>query len=446
MSEHGDSKFVVPAGRHFSALYRNRLGEPTLVHAHGLLPPQGLDGVPVISSLPIAPRAAMAVAFALQPEVAGTFFLHPHHGFQQDHGADLPLVVQGPLPSGYPLSDTDFADDVVVTLREFCPFDPANFTATLCDPEAVLHSLRHAFDAEHENAEQCPGVAHEPHADVGFAFFTANWRTADDPIVAVPRGRSGDRVRVRVINAASMTNFQISLRSGAQFQIMAADGHLVQPVSVSQAWIAVSQRLDLVVSAPAELLFVGEHGNSSEPHPFNSTHLARFVLARDASAAPVTPLMPVPPTGAMALQTEAQLRAFYFDSSLLTPNKSFTLHLTGDNGFMSINNASYLVPPHVPYAPNPNPLQVARGDVVHIEFINHNPENHPMHLHGHSFLVVELSGEAVRGAERDTVLVPGGCGRVKIAFRANNPGIWLLHCHMSFHMMAGMTTTVEYVD
>ena len=68
-----------------------------------------------------------------------------------------------------------------------------------------------------------------------------------------------------------------------------------------------------------------------------------------------------------------------------------------------------------------------------------------MHLHGHNFFVVELDGQRVQGAERNTIMVPGGCHSVTWAFMADNPGIWPLHCHMSLHHMAGMYTTVEYV-
>jgi FtsP/CotA-like multicopper oxidase with cupredoxin domain len=68
----------------------------------------------------------------------------------------------------------------------------------------------------------------------------------------------------------------------------------------------------------------------------------------------------------------------------------------------------------------------------------------PMHLHGHEFQVVEIDGRRFAGAVRDTVLVPPA-RRVVVAFDANNPGLWALHCHLLYHLAAGMFTTLRYV-
>jgi FtsP/CotA-like multicopper oxidase with cupredoxin domain len=69
---------------------------------------------------------------------------------------------------------------------------------------------------------------------------------------------------------------------------------------------------------------------------------------------------------------------------------------------------------------------------------------HPMHLHGHEFQVVEIDGERFPGAVRDTILVTPG-RRVVAAFDALNPGWWALHCHLLYHLDAGMFTTFRYV-
>merc|ERR1712194_226863 len=84
-------------------------------------------------------------------------------------------------------------------------------------------------------------------------------------------------------------------------------------------------------------------------------------------------------------------------------------------------------------------------------FVNYNADPHPMHLHGHWFQVVEINGVAMEGALRDVVVVPRGqCNSVKVCFDADARGVadlgakWPLHCHMSFHLSAGMLTSVEY--
>jgi FtsP/CotA-like multicopper oxidase with cupredoxin domain len=66
-----------------------------------------------------------------------------------------------------------------------------------------------------------------------------------------------------------------------------------------------------------------------------------------------------------------------------------------------------------------------------------------MHLHGHSFQVIEINGKALQGALRDTVLLPP-TARVTVAFDANNPGTWYLHCHVLWHLAAGMAVLVQY--
>jgi FtsP/CotA-like multicopper oxidase with cupredoxin domain len=86
---------------------------------------------------------------------------------------------------------------------------------------------------------------------------------------------------------------------------------------------------------------------------------------------------------------------------------------------------------------------IAKGQRVAIEFVNRTMMAHPMHLHGHAFQVTSLNGAPLVGAVRDTVLVPP-MDSVSIAFDADNPGRWALHCHNPYHMMTGMMTEVRY--
>ena len=90
------------------------------------------------------------------------------------------------------------------------------------------------------------------------------------------------------------------------------------------------------------------------------------------------------------------------------------------------------------------PLPIAQGERVELVFENKTPMPHPMHLHGHEFQVVEINGQRFSGAVRDTIQVPP-VTRVVVAFDANNPGWWAMHCHLLYHMDAGMFTTLRYV-
>ena len=78
-------------------------------------------------------------------------------------------------------------------------------------------------------------------------------------------------------------------------------------------------------------------------------------------------------------------------------------------------------------------LPVAKGERVELVFVNQTPMPHPMHLHGHEFQVVEIDSARFPGAVRDTILVPPG-RRIVVAFDAENPGWWALHCHLLYHL------------
>jgi len=102
----------------------------------------------------------------------------------------------------------------------------------------------------------------------------------------------------------------------------------------------------------------------------------------------------------------------------------------------SINN--------IPWNKDVPPLPIAKDERVELVMVNQTRMPHPMHLHGHEFQVLEIDGKRLSGAMRDTVLVTPG-RRVVVAFDTNNPGLWAFHCHLLYHLDAGMFTTFRYV-
>jgi FtsP/CotA-like multicopper oxidase with cupredoxin domain len=88
---------------------------------------------------------------------------------------------------------------------------------------------------------------------------------------------------------------------------------------------------------------------------------------------------------------------------------------------------------------------VSLGQQVCVAMYNINADAHVMHLHGHSFQVTNMNGVEIDGAVRDTLLTPrGSCTYAEFCFEAQNPGEWPFHCHMTYHLYAGMLTTVKY--
>jgi FtsP/CotA-like multicopper oxidase with cupredoxin domain len=262
--------------------------------------------------------------------------------------------------------------------------------------------------------------------DIDYDAFLANDRTLADPEVI--RTESGGRVLLRLINAASSTQFWIDL-GALSGTVVAVDGHPVRPVRGTRLPLAMAQRLDVLIDLP---------GNGSYPILAQvEGKRARTGIVLATSGAPVSRLAAeagenAPPVD---LSLERRLEAI----TPLAPRALDVTHRVILAGAM----APYAWSLNGEYWPNVTPLMIAHGQRVAIEMVNHSMMAHPMHLHGHAFQVVALNGAPLAGAVRDTVLVPP-MGSVTIAFDADNPGRWAFHCHNLYHMMTGMMTEVRY--
>lgn len=154
--------------------------------------------------------------------------------------------------------------------------------------------------------------------------------------------------------------------------------------------------------------------------------------------------MPVKASAPAGVLTLAQEKTFVAVQPLSPRpvDKTYVLRLGGDmaNYRWMINNLAFDV--ENPGSENAQVL-VKPGQRIALKFVNDTPMTHPMHLHGHSFQVIDINGQPLSGAVRDTILVPGPSS-VTVAFDANNPGLWYVHCHVLWHLAAGMATLVQY--
>ena len=265
--------------------------------------------------------------------------------------------------------------------------------------------------------------------DVKYDAFLANFRTLADPETV--KVEPGGRVLLRIINSSSMSAYHIDLGE-LDGELIAVDGFAVAPIRGRSFPIAVAQRLDIRVALPSGsgaypvlAQLEGERSRTGIVLVAGNGPVAR--IADQAEA----------PSPALTLDLERRLSA----AEPLKPRKAdriYTINLTGEMaGYVwSINNVAWNK--DVP------PLPLATGERVELVIVNQTPMPHPMHLHGHEFQVVEIDGARFSGAVRDTVLVPPG-RRVVVAFDANNPGWWAFHCHLLYHLDAGMFTTFRYV-
>jgi FtsP/CotA-like multicopper oxidase with cupredoxin domain len=265
--------------------------------------------------------------------------------------------------------------------------------------------------------------------DVKYDAFLANDRTLADPEVI--KVEPGGRLLLRIINSSSMSAYHIDL-GPLDGELTAVDGFAVAPMKGRNFPIVVAQRLDIRLVIP----------RTPAAHPIlavlegDRKQTGIILTAGDAPVARIPELAKAPST-ALTLDLERRLRAL----RPLTPRKAervHTINLTGDmvKYIWSLNNVAWT--PSVP------PLPIAKGERVELVMANQTGMPHPMHLHGHEFQVVEIDDKRFPGAVRDTVLVPPG-RRVVVAFDANNPGLWAFHCHLLYHLDAGMFTTLKYV-
>jgi len=434
----GTHGLVTEVGQRFRVRLENRLAEETLIHWHGLTPPWQQDGVPHLSQPPLAPGTAHDYDFPL--DRPGTNWMHSHHGLQEQRLMAAPLIVRDPAEAGADVQD------VVVLFHDF----------TFRDPDEILAGLKAGGHGAHGARQDSPGLlrrmmesvmpmrgmdhgaghggmdhgamgAGMAHLhDVDYDAFLANDRTLDDPEVF--RVERGGRVRLRLINGATATNFWLDL-GRLEGRLVAVDGMPVAPVTGRRFEFAIAQRLDIVLELPqgegAWPIFAVREGERARTGFVLAT--VRGAVEKVAGEAPDA----ADPVG---LALERRLRAAQ-SLEPREPDRRHTVTITEAPGYVwMLNGAS-----HGDHAP----LDVRAGERVEITFNDQTTMAHPMHLHGHHFQVVAINDERIAGAVRDTVLVPAR-GSVTIAFGATNPGKWALHCHHLYHMAGGMMTTVEY--
>jgi len=434
-------------GKSFRVRVENGIDEPSLIHWHGLTPPWRQDGVPGISGPPIPAGGSADYDFPLS--FGGTFWMHSHQGLQEQGLMTAPLIIH---------DERDRADEqeVVVMLADFS-FTPAeqifenlrksDSMAGMAKPAGgATASMSKMSDTKMGSmakptgsmtstssmkmmAPMSAGESGPDLNDVKYDAFLANFRTLADPEIV--KVEPGGRVLLRIINSSSMSAFHVGL-GALEGELIAVDGFEVEPIRGRSFPAAVAQRLDIRVSLPpgagAYPVLAQLEGERSQTGIILVAGGAPVTQIPDAAETPSPPLN---------LDLERTLRA----KKPLAPRKADRVHalnLTGEMaGYVwSINN--------VVWNKDTPPLAVAEGERVELVFVNETPMPHPMHLHGHEFQVVEIDGERFPGAVRDTVLVTPG-RRVVVAFDANNPGWWALHCHLLYHLDAGMFTTIKYV-
>jgi FtsP/CotA-like multicopper oxidase with cupredoxin domain len=435
----------------FHVRLRNDSAEPTVIHWHGLTPPFRLDGNP-LSQPPLAPGERTDYAFDLAHP--GTHWMHSHFGLQEQLLLAAPLIVRDDAERGID------RQDVVLLLHDFSFMPPEEILAQLVsgqsahagsgtaamemgmvrtpasgmDHAAMGHAMP-GMDHGSGTQQTMGGMDHgSGHAmgsmdlnDVRFDAFLVNDRDLSDPeVVQIERG---GRVRLRVINAAASTNFWIDL-GPVTGSLVAVDGRAVRPLAGQRFEIAMAQRLDIELELPAEVAALpilaqreGDRARTGLVLAAPGARVERVVSEAETIAPPVL------------LNLERKLVAAE-PLAERTYDRRLATDLTGSMQPYAWSMDGHMFAERVP-------LEVRAGERVELTFVNRTMMSHPMHLHGHHFQVVGLGNARLKGAMRDTVLVPA-MESVTVALDADNPGDWPLHCHNLYHMAAGMMTSLSY--
>lgn len=483
---------------------RNTLAVTSSIHWHGILLPANMDGVPGLSFKGIAPGETFTYRFKVKQ--SGTYWYHSHSMFQEQQGLYGAIIVQprDADPVGddrehvVMLSDWTDEDPSRVFEKLKKQSDYYNFNQqTLGDLWRDIQ--RKGFKPSLAERLAWGEMRMMPTDLADVSGYTYRYLMNG----ATPAGNwtglfsKDEKVRLRFINAAAMSFFDVRI-PGLKMTVVAADGQNIHPVTVDEFRIGVAETYDVVVQPadepytifaqsqdrsgyargtltpragliapvpepdPRPLLSMddmghtpmhmnksghggmagmdhsamGHHGmqhGDGLPHPASETNNP----AVDMQTMAPTPRLDDPGIGlrnnGRRVLTYADMHSLFDDPDGRDPGREITLHLTGHMeryswGFDGIKFA------------DAEPLRLRYGERLRITLVNDTMMEHPIHLHGvWSDLEDEHGNFLVR---KHTVNMPPGTKR-SYRVRADALGRWAYHCHLLFHMEAGMFREVR---
>ncbi|MEM7259477.1 MAG: multicopper oxidase family protein [Pseudomonadota bacterium] len=395
-------------GDQLNVVVTNQLKEATAVHWHGIRLPNAMDGVAGLTQQPIAPGESFTYEFT--PPDAGTYWYHSHLNAHEQIGRGLygPLIIEEPNP---PVVDRD----LVWMIDDWRLKDDA--------------SISNDFDNGHDKS----------HAGRIGNVPTVNGRFRD-----VVKVRTGERLRLRLINASNARNFALSFPDH-QPTIIAIDGQPVTPYQPQQEIIiGAAGRVDLMIDMSAA---PGTISPVTDRFYRQSFDLVKFVyedkpLRESAIDADITldaADLPEPDmNNAITQQVTIAGGAMGGLQRAMFEGEWMDLRSIARQGYVWAINDIVGHKMHMPPL-----IDVKRGQSVVVNITNETAFPHPMHLHGHHMKLLEIDGEPLASPHwvDNPLVLPGQ--NFKLAFVADNPGDWLFHCHALEHHAAGLGTLVR---
>ncbi len=425
----------------------NGLDHATSMHWHGLAVRNDMDG-----AAPATPNVDPGASFTYRfsSPYPGTYWAHPHAGLDTDFGMYVPVIIDDPAEPGR------YDAEWIVMLDDWT-------SGVGSSPEEIFKGLTSMGKGGQGSTSGMPGMpgmggmgqmpgmggmGQMPGmggmgsmpgtpgvggaatsnllggdgGDVTYPYYLVNGRI---PAAATTfRATPGQRIRIRIINAAADTAFRVAL-AGHRMTVTHTDGFPVVPTDVDALLLGMGERYDVIVTAgdgvfPLVASAEGKNGvarallstatGSAPDAAFRPPELTRLVGTVDTFTA--TPQVVLPTNSDLALQARLSGTMMAYE--------------------WAINGRPY---------DQTVPLTIQQGQHATLTFANQTMMWHPMHLHGHTFQVIKADGSP--GPRKDTVIVKP-MQTVAVRLVADNPGIWMLHCHNGYHMGAGMMTTLNY--
>lgn len=478
----------------------NHLDEGTAIHWHGLLVPWNMDGVEGVTQEPIPPGGVFSYKFKLKQ--SGTYWYHAHAGFQEQEGMYGGFIIDPLEPPAYQyaedyvvvLSDwsNTSADQIFANLKkdghyystEF-PIQPslAHFLSEYdkATPQA-RQKLREDYDMMQEMRMNIYDFS-----DVAYDAFLLNGCPKTCPWTALVK--VGDTVRLRFIGAGGSTIFRVKI-PGTTMEIVHIQGHDVEPYSVEDFTIAPGETTDVLIKIQKDspyIIYAESSDTLGAAYGALVTDPQQRVDFQRVQPFPVPPpvMMGSHMMGHGGMEHGAMGHEMKDHSSMMNMDAhshNHQMNMASEHSSMKVDSEDMSSPspttgtkyqklkatfktndPHKPVQEikmelsgymgrfmwfinglpefEAKPILIEPGKRYRIVFTNESMMHHPMHLHGHFFILRNGHGEY--DPFLHTIEVPPGA-TVVADFDANASGQWFFHCHHLYHMVAGMARVFRY--
>jgi FtsP/CotA-like multicopper oxidase with cupredoxin domain len=427
----------VKQGETIKVVLNNELPEPVTIHWHGLPVPNNMDGIPGVTQNAVKPKESFTYQFKV--DVPGTYWYHSHqNGVNQvDKGLYGSIIVEPkdskPVDKDYTLVLDEWMQDDSMADMHGGGGSEADKNGGNSGNSNMDMSNMNQGSSTNSSSMDMGNMSDAEMMPLMYTIFSANGKTGS--AIQPLKVKEGEKVRIRLINAGYLSH-KMHL-PGHDFKIVSTDGQPINnPPTVNGQLlnIAPGERYDIefVANNPGNWL-LDEHSTN----PGAKSLAIPIVYEGSENASPKSdsgemPLVDITKYG------EAAKGNFSLDDKY---DIEYTMDLNTDmsNGetAFTINGKTF---------PDTPPLNVKEGDLVKVKMVNNSPKDiHPMHLHGHFFQVLSKNGKPVSGSPlvKDTLnILPGE--EYVVAFKADNPGNWMFHCHDLGHASQGMMSEVKY--